>query len=142
MGSTEHPNRRDLLQGAAGAGLAALAGLVPAPAGAAGARVHLHLPERSESGASVPLGVSVDSPMTADDHVTTLRIVAPSHPVPEVATFRFTPASGRAAVATRIRLPQGAQDIQAIAEMSDGSVLTAQATVLVTVGGCTGEVQP
>ena len=56
---------------------------------------------------------------------------------PGVATFRLTPLSGKAAVASRMRL-QRTQDVITIAELSDGRFLMAKRTVKVTIGGCGG----
>lgn len=100
-------------------------------------RVALRLPNIAENGNSVPLAVTVESPMTAEDHVRALHVFADKNPAPEVASFRFTPAMGRAAADTRIRLGE-TQDVIAVAEMSDGSVFIARAEVKVTIGGCGG----
>lgn len=100
-------------------------------------RVALRLPNIAENGNSVPLAVTVESPMTAEDHVRALHLFADKNPAPEVASFRFTPAMGRAAADTRIRLGE-TQDVIALAEMSDGSVFIARAEVKVTIGGCGG----
>jgi len=54
-----------------------------------------------------------------------------------VATFRFTPANGRAWASTRIRLIE-TQDVVAVAEMSDGSMYSDRKEVRVTIGGCGG----
>ncbi len=100
-------------------------------------RVMLELPEIAENGNTVPMDVTVDSPMTADDHVAALLVVADGNPNPGVATFRFTPMSGRAHANTRIRLA-GTQTITAVAKMNDGSVFMDRREVTVTVAGCTG----
>jgi sulfur-oxidizing protein SoxY len=85
----------------------------------------------------VPLTVSVESPMTAADHVKAIHIFADKNPTPDVASFQLTPAMGRASADTRIRLGQ-TQDVVAIAEMSDGTLFMARAEVKVTIGGCGG----
>lgn len=98
-------------------------------------RVTLDVPQISENGLVVPIGVEVESPMTDADHVRALHLFAVDNPVPHVGTFRFTPANGRAVMTTRIRLAQ-TQDVVAVAEMSDGALFTAKAQVKVTIGGC------
>lgn len=98
-------------------------------------KVRLELPEMAENGMVVPVKVEVDSPMTPEDYVWTLHIYAFSNPVPQVATYRFTPASGKAAIATRIRLAQS-QEVIAIAEMSNGKVHVAKAPIKIMIGGC------
>ena len=95
------------------------------------------MPPIAENGNTVPLSVQVESPMTAADHVKSIFILADKNPSPEVASFRLTPALGRAQAETRIRLGT-TQDVVAVAEMSDGSVWIARAEVKVTIGGCGG----
>ena len=100
-------------------------------------RIALDLPEVAENGASVPMALRVDSPMTAGDHVRRVLVVAGGNPAPKVAEFRFSALSGTAEVATRIRLGRS-QRVVAVAEMSDGSFHTASRMVQVTIGGCIG----
>jgi sulfur-oxidizing protein SoxY len=100
-------------------------------------RITLDLPEIAENGNTVPLTVEVDSPMTEDDYVKAVHVMTERNPDPEVATFHFTPRSGRATVSTRIRLSES-QTVHAVAEMSDGSVYTASRAIDVTIGGCGG----
>ncbi len=100
-------------------------------------RITLDMPEIAENGNTVPLTVSVDSPMTSEDYVKRVMIVASGNPRPGVATFHFSPRSGVAEAATRMRLAK-TQDVIAVAEMSDGSFHMAKAAVKVTIGGCGG----
>ena len=104
---------------------------------AAEGRITLELPQIAENGNTVPLGIEVDSPMTEDDHVTAVHLFAEKNPLPNVATIRFSPASGRAKASTRMRLLK-TQNVVAVAEMSDGSVYMAKTEVKVTIGGCGG----
>ena len=67
-------------------------------------RIAIDLPEIAENGNAIPLSVTVESPMTPADHITDVLVVADGNPNPRVAAFRFTPLSGRAEAATRIRL--------------------------------------
>jgi len=97
--------------------------------------ITLRLPQQAENGGQVPLAVVVDSRMTADDHVTAIHVFATRNPTPGIASFRLTPAMGRAEIQTRIRLAE-AQDVIVLATLSDGSVRRAVAAVSVTQGGC------
>jgi sulfur-oxidizing protein SoxY len=99
--------------------------------------IALDLPQIAENGNTVPLGVAVESPMTAEDHVTAVHLFAPGNPRPEVASFHFTPKNGRAEASTRMRLAK-TQDVVAIAEMSTGKTYATRAEVKVTIGGCGG----
>lgn len=100
-------------------------------------KVRLELPPIAENGNTVPLKVSVDSPMTAADHVKAVTIIADKNPTPDVCVFHFTPACGRAQADTRMRLGV-TQDVIAVAEMSNGDFYMTRAEVKVTIGGCGG----
>src|SRR3569623_1517768 len=63
-------------------------------------KISIELPEIAEHGTTVPLAISVDSPMTADDHVTDVLVVAEGYPNPGVATIPITPLSGKADAST------------------------------------------
>jgi len=98
-------------------------------------RVILKLPKVAENGHIVPVSVLVDSPMQNDDFVESIMILAELNPNAKVATFGFTPASGKAEVSTRMRLAKS-QTVLALAKMNDGKVFINSQFVEVTVGGC------
>lgn len=97
--------------------------------------IALQVPETAENGAVVPVTVVVDSPMTAEQHVCAIHLVATKNPTPGIASFRLTPASGKAQVSMRIRLAEK-QTLLVFAEHSDGAVNRAAAEIKVSVGGC------
>lgn len=99
----------------------------------------LTLPKIAETGNSVPLTVSVDSPMTPDDHVQRLHIFVEGNPEPVAATYHLGVRAGRAQISTQIRLARS-QTVLALAEMHDGSVRLATASITVTLGACIEEV--
>jgi sulfur-oxidizing protein SoxY len=99
--------------------------------------VKLDLPEIAENGNTVPMTVTVESPMSEQSHVTEVLVLADGNPNAGVATFHFSPASGVAEANTRIRLA-ATQNIIAIARMNDGSFAMATKQVKVTIGGCGG----
>ncbi len=109
---------------------AILAGRVPRTDGIA-----LDMATLSENGNSVDVGISVASPMTEADHVSAIHILSEKNPAPRVATMFLSPRSGRAAVATRIRLAT-TQQIVVLAETSAGAVHRAQREVIVILGAC------
>jgi sulfur-oxidizing protein SoxY len=141
-------NRREFLTVAAGLSLIAVepARATPAamqeaiqkvvgPARVSPGRVKLDLPPLVENGNTVPLAVSVESPMTVVDHVKAIHVFNEKNPQPDVVSFRLGPRAGRASVATRIRLAD-TQTVVAIAELSDGSFWSARASVVVTLAAC------
>jgi sulfur-oxidizing protein SoxY len=100
-------------------------------------KISIELPEIAENGNTVPLQVTVDAPMTADNYVSDVMVVAEGNPNPGVATFHFTPMSGKAQASTRIRLA-ATQNIVVVAKTSKGEFFTGQKQVKVTIGGCGG----
>lgn len=100
-------------------------------------RVALRMPGLAVNGEFVALTVEVESPMTASDHVKAVHVFAEDNPWPDVASFHFTPRSGKAIVVTRMRLAK-TQSVIAVAEMSDGSVYMTKARVKVVFGACGG----
>jgi len=97
-------------------------------------RVHITLPKITDKGPFTRISVAVDSPMSGDDYVKALHIVAERNTVPEVASFYFTPMNGEARVTTRIRLRK-TQIIVAVAEMSDGTAYIGKARTKIASGG-------
>jgi sulfur-oxidizing protein SoxY len=100
-------------------------------------KISIELPEIAENGNTVPLAVSVDAPMTAENYVSEILVVSEGNPNPGVVTFHFSPMSGKAEASTRIRLA-ATQNIVVVAKTSKGEFFTAQKQVKVTIGGCGG----
>jgi sulfur-oxidizing protein SoxY len=102
-------------------------------------RVKLDIPPLVENGNSVPMTVTVTSPMTSTDYVKSIHVFNEKNPQPNLGNFYFGPRAGRAQVATRVRLADS-QKIIAIAKLSDGSLWSVTAEVVVTLAACTEEV--
>ena len=101
-------------------------------------RVKFDIARLVDNGNSVPVEVIVDSPMTQLQHVVGIKIFNEKNPQNDVAQFTLSPRSGRARVATRIRLAT-TQQLVAVAKMNDGSCWTHTVEVLVTVSSCIEE---
>jgi sulfur-oxidizing protein SoxY len=97
--------------------------------------VKLEIPPLVENGNTVPVTVTVDSPMTPADHVRAIHVVTEKNPQPNVISCRLGPRAGRAMVSTRCRLSD-TQTVIALAEMSDGSFWNASVSVIITLGAC------
>ena len=98
-------------------------------------KVTLDIPPLVENGNTVPLTVSVESPMTEADHVKAIHVFNEKNPQPHVFDARLSPRNGKAVVGTRIKLAD-AQKVVAIAETSKGEFLSASADVIVTIAAC------
>ena len=90
------------------------------------------------TGAKVPLTVAVDSLMTPGDHVLRIHVFVPGNPEPVASTYHLGIRAGRAQISTQIRLAR-TQTVLALAEMSDGSVRSDAASIVVTLGACVDE---
>jgi sulfur-oxidizing protein SoxY len=101
-------------------------------------RVKLTLPPLIDNGNSVPLSVTVESPMTEADHVKAIHVLTEKNPLPDVVSVSFGPRAGRATLSTRVRLAD-TQTVTAIAQMSDGSFWSDGAEVVVTLSACLEE---
>jgi sulfur-oxidizing protein SoxY len=102
-------------------------------------KIKLDIPPLVENGNTVPMTVSVSSPMTTEDHVKSIHVFNEKNPQPNIGNFYLGPQSGRAQISTRIRLADS-QKIVAIAKLSDGSFWSATVDVVVTLAACTDEV--
>ena len=102
-------------------------------------RVKLEIPPLVENGNTVPMMVSVESPMTAENHVKSIHVFNEKNPQPNIGNFHLGPHAGRAQVSTRIRLADS-QKVVAIARMSDDTFWSASADIVVTLAACTEEV--
>ncbi|MGY4319866.1 SoxY-related AACIE arm protein [Bradyrhizobium sp. JR3.5] len=152
MADSDHTSRRTFL-GLAG-GAAALVIVHPADAtpamlqaairnvvGQANVRtgkVKLDIPPLVENGNTVPMTVSVTSPMSADEYVKSIHVFNEKNPQPNIGNFYFGPRAGRAQISTRIRLADS-QKVTAIARLSDDTFWSATADVVVTLAACTEE---
>ena len=148
-GSTANLSRRSALLAGAGA----LSTLIVRPVGATtdtmqaairefsgGAqivpgRVTLDIPPLVENGNSVPLTITIDSPMTEKEFVKVIAVFNEKNPQPNIATFHLNARSGRARVSTRIRLGDS-KNIVAVAQLSDGSLWSGSAELIVTLPAC------
>jgi sulfur-oxidizing protein SoxY len=102
-------------------------------------KVRLDIPPLVENGNTVPITVTVTSPMTADDYVKSIHVFNEKNPQPNVGNFFLGPRAGRAQISTRIRLADS-QKVVVIARLSDNSFWSVSADVIVTLAACTEEV--
>jgi sulfur-oxidizing protein SoxY len=98
-------------------------------------RVKLDIPPLIDNGNTVPLTVTVESPMTAADHVKAITVFTEKNPQPFVMTAHLGPRAGRAQVSTRARIADSGT-VLAIAQMSDGSFWSHSVKVIVTLSAC------
>lgn len=101
-------------------------------------RVKFDIAPLVDNGNSVPVEITVDSPMTPEQYVVGIALFNEKNPQNQIAEFTLSPLAGRARVATRIRLALS-QQLVAVAKMNDGSCWTHTVEVLVTIASCIEE---
>jgi len=98
-------------------------------------KIKIHMPDYAYDGGRVPFSITVESRMTKNNYVRQVHILSEKNPFPKIASFQFTPKSGKAFARTQIRL-SASQHVIAVAVMNDGSSQTARKWIEVTVNGC------
>ena len=86
----------------------------------------------AENGLAVPITLVVDE---VPAKLKRIVLLAPGNPFPLAAEFRFGPRAAKAEISTRVRLARS-QVITAVAELTDGSLWSANSDITITAGAC------
>jgi sulfur-oxidizing protein SoxY len=100
--------------------------------------IELDAPVRAEDPALVPLKINTKIKQTNDSYIKKIVVLVDKNPFPFVGEFEFTPYSGKADLAMRIRVNTYSY-IRAIAEMNDGKLYMSKKYVKAS-GGCSAPV--
>jgi sulfur-oxidizing protein SoxY len=98
-------------------------------------KIKLELPLIAEDGGNVAITVDSSLPISGATHVDHIYVIADKNRRPMLVKFSFTPESGKAFIATNIRLAT-TTDVRAVVEMSDGTLYAVSKNVRVTISGC------
>ncbi len=96
--------------------------------------IELDAPPRAEDAALVPLRIKAHIPQTSERYIKTIFLLIDKNPGPLAGRFHFTPQSGRADLALRVRVNEYTP-IRAIAETNDGKLYMTRRFVKAS-GGC------
>ncbi len=99
--------------------------------------VDLDVPIIAENGAVVPVTITSDLPMKADDYVKNVYVFSEGNLNPFVAKMGLTSANAKAEIAMRIKMRK-TSNVRAVVETSKGNLYQNMKEVKVTVGGCGG----
>jgi sulfur-oxidizing protein SoxY len=100
----------------------------------ADAVVEVKAPFRSEDPSVVPVSIHSKIPQTADRYIKKLHIYLDKNPLPLVGVFEFTPESGKADLAMRIRVDDNTY-FRVVTEMNNGDLLMSKSFIR-SLGGC------
>jgi sulfur-oxidizing protein SoxY len=100
--------------------------------------VKLTAPYRAEDPSLVPLQMAAKFAQSAERYIKTVTLIIDANPAPLAGVFHFTPESGRADLATRLRINSYSY-VRAIAETNDGK-LTMHKVFVKASGGCSAPI--
>lgn len=98
-------------------------------------KIKVELPQIAEDGGSVAISIDSSLPVSGAVYVSHIYIISDKNRRPMLAKFSFTPDSGRAFVASSVRLATST-DVRVVAEMNDGTLYGVTKPVRVTISGC------
>ena len=100
--------------------------------------IKLSTPVRAEDPALVPIKVTASLSQTKDRYIKRILSLIDKNPVPLIGEFEFTPESGKADIAMRVRVNTYSY-IRAIAEMNNGDLFMVKKFVKAS-GGCSAPI--
>jgi len=100
--------------------------------------IEITAPYRADDPALVPIQVTSKFAPTPDHFIRNITVIIDNNPVPFSASFDFTPQSGKADIATRMRF-NAYTHVRAIALTNDGKLHMAKAFVKAS-GGCSAPI--
>ena len=98
-------------------------------------KIKMDLPAIAEDGGNVAISVDADLPVSGATRASHIYIISDKNRRPMLAKFSLSADSGRAAIATSIRLAT-TTDVRAVVEMNDGALYAVTKHVRVTISGC------
>ena len=96
--------------------------------------IALEAPKRAEDAAMVPIRIKSGIAQTSERYIKTISLIIDQNPGPLAARFYFSPASGKADLALRVRV-NAYTPMRAVAELNDGSLYMSKRFVKAS-GGC------
>ena len=90
--------------------------------------IDIKAPYAAEDATVVPISIRTNITQQPDNYIKKIHVYVDKNPVPLVGMFEFTPASGRADLALRIRVDDFSY-VRAIAEMNNGDLYMAKSFV-------------
>lgn len=100
--------------------------------------IALEAPYRAEDPALVPISISTKLVQTPERYIKKILVLVDNNPMPFVGEFQFTPDSGKADLAMRIRV-NTYSFVRAIAELNNGELYMTKQFVKAS-GGCSAPI--
>lgn len=100
--------------------------------------IEIDAPYRAEDPALVPIKIVSKIKQTSESYIKKITVFVDKNPYPFVGEFEFTPESGKADLAMRVRV-NTYSFIRAVAEMNDGKIYMSKKFVKAS-GGCSAPI--
>ncbi len=97
--------------------------------------ISLTIPTQPGSSVTIPVEVSVESPMNEEDYIRSIAILTTKNKVNKAVIVEYTPANGIAYLFANIKLSQ-TQDVVVLAKTNKGVIYKASKKILVAINGC------
>jgi sulfur-oxidizing protein SoxY len=98
-------------------------------------KIKMDLPAIAEDGGNVAIAVDANFAVSGATRASHIYIISDKNRRPMLAKFSLSADSGRAVIATSIRLATST-DVRAVVEMNDGALYAVTKHVRVTISGC------
>lgn len=95
----------------------------------------LNIPDAPENGAVVPVEVTINYPMTADNYIANITVLTTKNKANKALSFDLTPANGMAYLYVNVKMGQ-TQDVVILAKTNKGKIFQTSKNVRVALGGC------
>lgn len=99
--------------------------------------INLNIPDAPENGAVVPVEVTIDYPMDADNYIKNITVLSTKNKANKAISFDLTPASGLAYLYVNVKLGQ-TQDVVVLAQTNKGKIFQSSKNIRIALGGCGG----
>lgn len=95
----------------------------------------LNVPEEPENGAVVPVEVTINHPMSADNYISNITVLTTKNKANKAISFDLTPDNGIAYLLVNVKMGQ-TQDVVVLAKTNKGQIYKASKSARVALGGC------
>lgn len=95
----------------------------------------LNVPEEPENGAVVPVEVTINYPMSADNYISNITVLTTKNKANKAISFDLTPDNGMAYLLVNVKMGQ-TQEVVILAKTNKGQIYKASKSARVALGGC------
>jgi sulfur-oxidizing protein SoxY len=95
----------------------------------------LNVPDAPENGAVVPVEVTINYPMDANNYISNITVLTTKNKANKAISFDLTPANGIPYLYVNVKMGQ-TQEVVILAKTNKGKIFKVSKSVRVALGGC------